>query len=244
MHRFLVPSAVLEQETASFDRSAARHLQTVLRVKPGEELEFFDGVGRTRLFKAVAVRREGMEFQSMGEVRLHPAPKCRLTLYVSLIKRLEWAIEKATELGSSVICPVATARSVVKIAPADASSKAERWLKISEEALRQCGGAWMPEVRAPIGFVEAMQKIAALDSEPVFVGALSGATGSLLDAVSEISDLKAASLFIGPEGDFAPEELEALLKCEKVRPVTFGSRVLRAETACIYGLSLLGAKYL
>lgn len=243
MHRFLVASDVLQSGTAVFDRAAARHLQTVLRVKSGERIEFFDGLGHTRQFLVDDVQRSGMSFSAAGEPVFHAAAKCRLILCVSLIKRMDWVIEKATEIGAAEIRPVETARSVVRISPSDAAAKADRWLKIAEEALRQCGGAWMPRINPPVPFGDALAGLR--DSRgPVFVGALAGETRPMLDALDEFCGAAEASLFIGPEGDFSPEELEQTISLPNVRPVSLGDRVLRAETACAYGLSLLSARYL
>ncbi len=242
MHRFLVSGDVLQSDCAVFDRALARHLQTVLRVKAGESICFFDGEGKTREFLVEEVQRSGMRFSAVGDIVRHPRSKCDITLYVSLIKRLDWVIEKATEIGASIIQPVETARSVVKVAKDDIG-KTERWGKIAEEALRQCGGAWLPRVPAVKTFSEALEEIKSVGA-PLFVGALAGDTTPMLKAMEEFECPAQTALFIGPEGDFSPEELSALLQCGVVRPVTLGSRVLRAETACVYGLSLLSAKYL
>ena len=154
--------------------------------------------------------------------------------------RWDWTVEKATELGATRIVPVLSERTIVRISAGDREAKRDRWMRVAEDAARQSDAKWLPEILAPVDFAEAL----SLAGETTcFVGALVKPTPlPLLAALEQELDNRRPSadglaVFVGPEGDFTPAELSAL--CEIATPVTFGESVLRAETAAIYGLSVI-----
>ena len=249
MHRLLVPSESLAQDLAVLPQDAVRHLK-VLRPKPGEEIELFDGRGHTRRY---AWSPAGIH--ACGDLATLPAPSTRLTLFACVTKgsRWDWTIEKAVELGVSRIVPVISDRCIVRLAADEREAKAERWRRIAEDAARQSDAVWLPEVLAAVDFPRALELVKETDR--VFVGALTNPPPPpLLAAVSQsstapgsnnsnnqtiIQSSNSLGLFVGPEGDFTPEELAALL--EIATPASFGPTILRAETAAIFGLSVLAA---
>jgi len=242
MHRLLVEPSLLDAQTVVPPQDAARHLK-VLRPKPGEEIELFDGQGRTRVFKWCAT--DGT-LTDPGAVTPHPAPAELLTLFACVTKgsRWDWTIEKAVELGVSRIVPVISARCIVRLAPDEREAKAERWRRVAEDAARQSDAVWLPEILAPVDFPAALALVNTC--RRVFVGALAQpAPPPLLKAIDAALAADAADasgglgLFVGPEGDFTPEELASLL--EIATPASFGPTILRAETAAIFGLSVLAA---
>ncbi|MDR2850316.1 MAG: 16S rRNA (uracil(1498)-N(3))-methyltransferase [Verrucomicrobiota bacterium] len=233
MHRQLVTAAELSRDTLTLDREASRHLLTVLRVKPGARVQLFDGHGRTREAMVAAVEKHGLALAAAGTCAAHPRPVCAVTLFVCVIKgaRMDWTVEKATELGAARIVPVVSERTVAR--PADSS----RWQRIAEEAARQCGSAWLPEIPAPLPFTAALPLVAR--AAPVFVAALTPGARPLRHALAaQAAPPQQAGWFVGPEGDFTPAELDALAASGAI-PVSLGPLVLRAETACLYGLCAL-----
>ena len=231
MHRLLVDTLELENDSPALSKAALNHLK-VLRPKDGEKIELFDGAGRSREFSYT-----GGALRPAGEVSLSPRP-APLTLFACVTKgsRWDWTIEKATELGATRIVPVISERTIVRIPADEREAKRARWMRIAEDAARQSDAKWLPEVMAPVDFAESL---ALVRETTCFVGALTtpppkSLLRALLDAEKPLGKL---SLFVGPEGDFTPAELSAL--CEIATPVTFGASVLRAETAAIYGLSVL-----
>ena len=139
MHRLLVDPGELERETPALSEGAARHLR-VLRPKPGEEIELFDGRGRWRV---CAWAQGGL--RAAGALRSAPRPRA-LTLFACVTKgaRWDWTVEKATELGVTRIVPVISDRTIVRIAAAERAAKRERWLRIAEDAARQSDGNGSP----------------------------------------------------------------------------------------------------
>ena len=236
MHRLLVPEEALVQDAVVLPQDAARHLK-VLRPKPGEEIELFDGRGHTRRY---AWSPAGI--RAAGALSSFRPPSFRLVLFACVTKgsRWDWTIEKAVELGVSRIVPVISDRCIVRLAPAEREAKAERWRRIAEDAARQSDAVWLPEVLAAVDFPRALELVK--ETGRVFVGALTDPPPPpLLEAVRQAAPAAGASLglFVGPEGDFTPEELASLLAV--ATPASFGPTILRAETAAIFGLSVLAA---
>ena len=242
MHRLLVDSALLDEETPVLPADAARHLR-VVRPKPGEHVELFDGCGRWRTyaFREGALQATSQAFQTSQTFQTS------LTLFACVTKgsRWDWTIEKATELGVTRIVPVISDRTIVRIPKAERAAKRERWQRIAEDAARQSDAKWLPEIREAVDFKDAL---ALVKDTTCFIGALttppSPALALALERFSNHQPLATShqhhlATFIGPEGDFTPEELAALM--EIAIPVSFGPTVLRAETAAIFALSVIAA---
>ncbi|MGN0853961.1 MAG: RsmE family RNA methyltransferase [Kiritimatiellia bacterium] len=236
MHRLLVETRALYQESPALPLEAARHLK-VLRPKDGEEIELFDGCGNLRRYRFAASAR-ALESIPGAAVRALPPPEGSLTLFACVTKgsRWDWTIEKATELGVSRIVPVISDRTIVRIPKAERAAKCARWRRIAEEAARQSDAVWLPEITEAMDFADALPLVKATRC---LVGALTNPPPPPIGtAVGESS--AHLSVFVGPEGDFTPDELRALLAI--ATPVSFGPTVLRAETAAIFGVSVLAAR--
>lgn len=238
MHRLLVDGCALGGGTAALPEAARRHLK-VLRPKEGEKVELFDGCGAWRVFEW-----KGGTLCAAGDIRRAERPVRRLWLFACVTKgsRWDWTIEKATELGASRIVPVISDRTIVRIAGGEREAKRERWTRVAEDAARQSDARWIPEVLAPVSFRESL----ALAAETTcFVGALVEPPARPILAEFELRRGECAakkggvSVFVGPEGDFTPEELSRLL--EVAHPVSLGPTVLRAETAAIFALGAVSA---
>ena len=241
MHRLLVPSEQLASDSPVLPKEAANHLK-VLRPKDGEEIELFDGSGKSRRF-SVAGSGKNFRLAALSPVCAALRAPWSLTLFACVTKgsRWDWTIEKATELGVTCIVPVISARTIVRIGLGEREAKRARWIRIAEDAARQSDAKWIPEIHEPVSFAESLPLVR---ETTCFVGALTNPPPRPLlkaliidmqQAAGDISD--SFSIYVGPEGDFSPEELAALI--EIATPVSFGSTILRAETAAIYGVSVL-----
>lgn len=237
MHRLLSDTQDLERPEPVLSDAARRHMR-VLRLKSGEAVELFDGVGRVR-----ACVFENGTLRAAGPVLVRPRPP-ELVLFACVTKgaRWDWTVEKATELGVTRLVPVLSERTVVRLRADEREAKRLRWRRIAEEAARQSDAAWLPEVLAPVPFDGAL----ALARETTcFVGALTHPPAPplavALDAALADADAAARpfAVFVGPEGDFTPGELAALAAAG--RPAGFGPSVLRAETAALYAVSVVKA---
>lgn len=244
MHRCLVTTEELLADAITLGRDAARHLQTVLRVRPGDRVTLFDGQGRTRCAAVAAAEKHGLTLTAGAPVHEHPRLPCSVTLFACVSKgnRMDWTVEKAVELGVSRIVPVISDRTIVRLDADEGAAKVSRWSRVAEEAARQCGAAWLPEISTPVPFKACL--LLVTKTAPVFVAALMPAARPLRDALAaHATPPLLAGWFVGPEGDFTPAELDALLAAGAI-PVSLGQQVLRAETACLYGLCALNCAWL
>ncbi len=214
---------------------AARHLK-VLRPKTGERIELFDGHGAWRVYET---RAHGIA--AVSPIERSAADSSRaLTLFACITKgsRWDWTIEKATELGVSRIVPVISDRTIVRIDRDERSAKRERWQRIAEDAARQSDAKWLPEICEAVDFRDAL---AMVKETRCFIGALTNPPSPpLADAVRSAMNEnleKPLATFIGPEGDFTTDELAALTAIAV--PTSFGSTILRAETAAIFAVSVI-----
>ena len=238
MHRLLVESHELSQESPALSRDALHHLK-VLRPKDGEEIELFDGKGSLRRYLFDAAAR-GLRAAPGQTIRTVGQSNKSLTLFACVTKgsRWDWTIEKATELGVTRIVPVISDRTIVRIPKAERAAKRERWQRIAEDAARQSDAVWLPEIVEAVDFADTLPLVKACTC---FVGALiDPPPRPLLEAVRASDPLPSdLAVYVGPEGDFTPDELRALLAC--ATPVSFGPTVLRAETAALFGVAVLAS---
>ena len=242
MHRLLVDSEALKLDSPELPKEAANHLK-VLRPKDGEEIELFDGKGAWRVYEVEKTGGGGQwNLRPCSSIRNLQTPDFSLTLFACVTKgsRWDWTVEKATELGVTRIVPVISERTIVRIAKEDRAAKRERWMRIAEDAARQSDAKWLPEILEPLDFADSLPLVR---ETRCFVGALTNPPPRMiLDELCHSPTPTTNSnhaIFVGPEGDFTPEELASLI--EIATPVSFGPTVLRAETAAIFGVSVLAA---
>jgi len=234
--RFFVEKSQIAGNTATVTGDDARHLIQVLRAKPGQAVELSDGthVYQTRIREIW----DGQVILDIVEIQESRAePHLWVTLYQAVAKgeRMDWAIQKAVELGVGRIVPVLTQHTVVQLDAQKAGKRAERYQRIASEAAKQSRRDTVPEVSAPVPFLDAIRtarvplKLIAWERE--------GAQGlSALLRATEIPE--AVDICIGPEGGFAVEEIEAARSAGWLC-VGLGPRILRTETAGIAVLSAL-----
>ena len=207
----------------------ARHLSQVLRARVGQEFEISTGTN-VRLSRISSILPDRVEFD-LGEVVTHSAT-FPLTVAISVFKfdRMEWAIEKCTELGVSRIVPVIAARTESHLATA-ATKRVERWRRIAQQASEQSRRIWPPEIGDPAPF----KKLLAMPSDGRIVLSETENTLMLSDAVP--SSAKSLLLAFGPEGGWKEDELAALRDAGWT-PASLGNTILRAETAIIAGVAI------
>ena len=242
MHRLLVETRLLNEDAPLLPKDAARHLK-VLRPRDGEEIELFDGKGKWRVYSCSSAQESASPLRAQSDIRTIERPDNSLTLFACVTKgsRWDWTVEKATELGVTRIVPVISERTIVRIPWSERAAKRERWLRIAEDAARQSDAKWLPEIREAVDFGDALPLV---KETTCFIGALTTPparplAGAIEDFRRETLDGKGVSVFIGPEGDFTPGELEALM--EIAVPTSFGPTILRAETAAIFAVSVLAS---
>jgi 16S rRNA (uracil1498-N3)-methyltransferase len=223
---------------------AARHVQ-VLRMQPGDALTLFDGAGGQ--YEAT-IERMGRSDVSVTVGAHHPVEReaaraVHLAVGMPANERMDWLVEKATELGVASIQPLATAHGVLRLSGERAEKKRAHWEAIAIAACEQCGRNRVPVIH-PVrsfsgnsGWIDAQGEGGAAAR---FVLSLAEGTQGIAAAVAaHAPDHRDVRVLSGPEGGLsAAEEQEAIAR--GFAPVTLGSRVLRAETAALAALVLLG----
>jgi 16S rRNA (uracil1498-N3)-methyltransferase len=217
--------------TASLIGDQAAHLARVLRAEPGQ---IFDVVAGGFLHRAevTSVSDQEVLFTLHEELEADAALPLHLLLAVFKFDHMEWAIEKATELGVARITPILARRTEKHLALA-APKRAERWRRIVLEASKQSRRTDIPEIAAPATLKAALEQehspTRILLSETEQATALTSALGSATSAET--------ALAIGPEGGWTPEEMTLFITHDWT-PVTLGPRILRAETAAIAAIAI------
>lgn len=231
-----------DNATATITAAQAEHLARVLRAQPGVEADVVAG-GRVYHAEVVAVSRDGerseVRFNLIAEVEADPALPVTLVLSIYKFDRMEWAIEKATELGVAAVAPLVARRTDRRLAQA-AERRVERWRRIAHEAAQQSRRSDVPSVYAPAPLAEYVR---AGSSAHRIVLAEQERTTTLRSAVDEAveaagDEMPALEIAIGPEGGWAPDE-ESLFDANGWRAASLGSRILRAETAAIAALAVV-----
>lgn len=256
--RIFTDQILAEGQEVVLDQNAARHLVSVLRLGPGDELTLFNGTGgeyRARLVATAAKKASALVGQfSSG---LAPSPLA-ITLAMGLSRgdRMDWLIQKAIELGVTGIMPLVTERSEVKLNPERAAKKTRHWQEIARSACEQSGQNLVPGVALPTTYVQALQSSAAwrLILDPCANSNLLSAMADYSSTVGNtppLSSLTASTqskppdsilILSGPEGGFSEAEIN-LARDNAIIPVNLGPRVLRAETAPLAALSVLQAQW-
>ena len=229
-----------DDTTAKLTGAQATHLARVLRAQTGMQFDIVAG-NRVRRGSIVEISDLIIEFTLGEEIDADPALPVTLLLSIFKFDRLEWAIEKATELGVERIVPVIARRTEKHLAQA-AAARVERWRRIAREAAQQSRRSDTVEISDPMQMKEAIRE------EPEAIRLLlaeSERTTMLRDALTAAEanpdgSMKRVRLAIGPEGGWTPEE-ETLFADEGWKPVSLGPRILRAETAAIAAVSIVAA---
>lgn len=217
---------------AELEGDDAHHLTRVLRVEAGQKFEISDN-SRVWLAQVETARKNLVTFTVLHEIE--PAPElATITLYAALIKfeRLEWTVEKATELGASRIAPVETNRSEQGLFQG-ATKRVERWRRIAREASEQSRRLRVPEIADPAKLDSA---IADRSTHRILLHENPG-VAPLLQAI-RISPGDSISLLVGPEGGWIEEERRRLVESGWTA-AGLGPLVLRAETAVCAALAVL-----
>jgi 16S rRNA (uracil1498-N3)-methyltransferase len=229
-----------DEATATLVGAQAEHVSRVLRAQPGMEADVVAG-GRVFHAEVAAVANGEVRFNLISELNAEPAMPITLVMAVYKFDHMEWAIEKATELGVAAIAPVIARRSEKHLAQA-AEKRAERWRRIAHEASQQSRRSDVPLVHDPVSL--AARARSASSATRIVLAEQERSTTlrfALEEAIAAAgTEMPTLDIAIGPEGGWAPEE-EALFDANGWRAVSLGPRILRAETAAIAALAVVAS---
>ncbi len=213
---------------------AARHLTRVLRMRSGDRVILFDGSGYDYPGSITALDKKSVVITTDEAVRNSAESELNITLWHGVCRgsRMDYVIQKATELGVAAIQPVLTERGVVKLNQERSEHKAEHWHKVAISAAEQSGRSRIPEVRVP----RPLQQCLADEAESALRLLLHpGAEQSLS---TQALGQTALTLLTGPEGGFSDMECAAAIDAG-FQMAGLGPRILRSETAPVAALAIV-----
>jgi 16S rRNA (uracil1498-N3)-methyltransferase len=234
MRRFYAPIESFRENAITLDGDETRHLRDVLRLRAGDEVSVFDGVGCEFTCSIIEVGKKRTELRVIEKISpTSPESPLDITLAATVLngEKYDLVIQKAVELGVKALIPLQTIRGDVKVK--DAAKRLERWRRIALEATKQSGRAKLMRIAEPATFDSI---IAASNENIVLFSERDGADFSTIVADKKITAL------IGPKGGWDDSELEAA-RAGAVSIITLGGRILRAETAAISITAILQYKF-
>jgi 16S rRNA (uracil1498-N3)-methyltransferase len=221
-----------DEERAALLEQNAAHLARVLRASVGQEYDIVCGE-RVRAGSIVSITDERVEFALSDVVEARAERELVLVLAIYKFDRMEWAIEKCTELGVTRIIPVIARRTNAHLGTASAK-RVERWRRIAHQAAQQSRRQRVPQIEGVVKLKSALE----LNAEVRLVLNENERAKKISDAVKKTDSMMAFA--VGPEGGWAEEELAAF-EVSGWQSVTLGSQILRAETAAIAVLAAVAA---
>lgn len=223
--------------TMVIDGEDGRHISRSLRMRPGETLTLCNGEGMDFFCEIKEIVGDQVTVTVLGQRQSVGEPTVDVTIYQGLPKsdKMDWISQKMVEAGGGKLVPMLTERCVSRPDEKAAAKKRERWQKIAEEAAKQCGRGKIPEVAPLMTFEQAI--LEAEQKGPILFFYEGGGT-SLRELVDDTT--QALSIFIGPEGGFAEEEV-AFAKEHGAKIGSLGTRIFRTETAATAALAAIMA---
>ena len=237
MARFYVPQPRIEKGMLRVEGEEVRHIRKVLRLRAGDEITVFDGLGKEFEGTIVEEGRSSVVITIANTYSSKRDSPLEVTLAQSLLKgeKMDYLIQKATELGVQEIVPFLSSRSVPLLEKSKRVNRHHRWERIAVEASKQCGRGVVPKIESLHDYSEMLQK-ASPNSLRLILWEREGA--KLKEILERSKERKKVFFIVGPEGGFSDGEVEEARGGGFI-PVTLGRRIVRAETASLCFLSIL-----
>ena len=231
LHSFYLP-AQCWQVPFVLEGDEAHHLLRVLRIKQGQEVRLFDGLGRHGLFSVAKLEKTKVSLEKISET-VEPMPKTLCTLAAGFSKALRrgWFLEKAVELGASSLWFWQGDFSQAKLPDAEKSN----WTASLIAGAKQCENPWLPNLQMLGGGVASLVARGKYFDRVLVL--YEGDTGGRLLCKDDLSESGSVLIIIGPEGGFSPAEVEAL-QAARFTFVSLGKGILRWETAAVLALGM------
>ena len=237
--RIYVPRISDDVDHVALGNDNLNYIKNVLRLKPGDPVTVFDG----RQFEYETIIdhfSSDSAILTITEKKEIRHSEIRITLAQSIPKagKMEFIIQKATELGITTIIPVLSRRSIPKFPGNKMTAKVSRWRKIAVEASRQCGRAVIPDIRDIVSFDDMVRLPGDNDCRIIFWEEETTRDFKTMLHNDTVKNRKDFFIVVGPEGGFTREEVESA-RAHGFASVTLGTYILRTETVALAVLSIL-----
>ena len=241
MSTFFVNPGAITPPTVRITGDLLHHLRDSLRLHPGDPLILNDGCGTRYRVEVTHVTSQAIDSRIIDH---HAEPARRaspIVLGQAMIKgdKMDWVIQKATELGIATIVPLHSTHSVIKPNPERLDHQRSRWERIARDAAQQSERWTLPTIEDPVDFAEICRRYASAPLKGLLAERSSGP--SLATILLPSNHEHPIIFLVGPEGGWAPDE-QRLAQEQGFLPLTLGPRILRAETAAIAALSILQSR--
>jgi 16S rRNA (uracil1498-N3)-methyltransferase len=239
VHRFYAPALDPGDETVVLPRDEAEHLTRVLRLGAGDAVTVFDGRGHEFAGRVASALRRDVRVQILSRVEPAAEPAVPLTLAQAVLKgdKMDDVIRDAVMLGAVAVQPIVTRRSETTVASLLKGARVERWQRVALASAKQSRRAVLPEIRVPLTLDTALDEPPAA-LRIMLVEPAAGARVEPMSVLQTVPPPGEATLFVGPEGGWAPEEWTAAA-AHGVRLLSLGARTLRADAVPVAAMSVL-----
>ncbi len=236
MRRFYAPPENFSTQKVRLDEPETRHLRDVLRLRIGDVVNVFDGMGNEFRSKLLSIGKRETSLEIIENIApTAPESKLDLTLCATILKndKTDLVVQKAVELGVNRFVPITSGRCDITLKAA--ARRTDRWRKIALEAAKQCGRARLMTVEGVDNFENAIRRESADSRTNASVYFFSERDGGKFDAAETPTSIAA---FLGPEGGWDDDEIE-LASTLGAHAVTLGGRIMKADTAAVAISALL-----
>jgi len=239
VNRFYIPNINPHEKYINLtDSTQLHHLKDVLRIKPKEKVAIFDGLGNEYIAAVTEIKSMGALLE-LKEKKQSENLGLKLSVACAIPKnvKMDDIVDKLTQLGVDCIIPIETERVIVKLDKQKKFTRLTRWEKISQSATQQSQRNRFTEIKPISNFKEAILMAKTYDLK--LIPTLDGDRKTLKETFNNLTkEIKSVIVFIGPEGDFTPNEV-ILAKDTGFLPITLGKKVLRVDTAAIAAASFI-----
>lgn len=236
MPRFYCPPPLPLSGHFELPPDAAHHALRVLRLREGSRVEIFDGLGNACQGMIVEQGGKRVVIGEIAPINSNRESPLQIMLAQSLSgsEKMDWVVQKATELGVAEIQIIDTERSVARLPAERAAKRLQHWRQVAISACEQCGRDMLPKIHAPQDIMSWLPQMKNEKQTTKFILLPQGVASLRLQA----RPIDKVVLLIGAEGGFTQAESESAICCGFV-PIVLGARVLRTETAALAGLAAL-----
>lgn len=240
MSTFYIKNEQMDEDKITIQNDDFNHIKNVLRYKIDDEIDVCDENG-IRYKTKIEKFEDGSVILKITEVS-NDSTECNIniTLFQGLPKsdKMDLIVQKCTELGVKEIVPFISERVIVKLNEKNEEKKIERWQKIAKEAAKQSGRQIIPNIGNTINLKNIIENLSKYDI--VIMPYECEKEHMIKNVLRKIdNNVKNIAIIIGPEGGFSEKDVEILEKCEKLKKVSLGSRILRTETAGFITLAMV-----
>ncbi|MBN2453650.1 MAG: 16S rRNA (uracil(1498)-N(3))-methyltransferase [Candidatus Omnitrophica bacterium] len=241
MSRFFVPKDSVKGNLIHVSGDEMHHIIDVMRLKTRDKVVTFDGAGNEYIGVIEDVKARSAIIRIIDTKIISADKTSAITLIQAIPKKekMDYIVEKSTEMGVSAIIPVVTERTIPVWDGPKRAAAAERWRKIAKEASKQCGRRDIPVIEEVKSFTDISANASAYGL--ALIAALDDRAVRLKDAIKDCGGSKIA-IAIGPEGDFTPDEITKAVK-GGFRLVSLGSHVLKSDTAGLFVIAALNYEF-